>query len=207
MIYTVIQTFFLGGLIAVFHQPAKNHTVDFFYGGVKYFHRFLKVLLISVIFYALAFIVNDYIGDFISWLFHNSENVLGEFILRSLRYILLVFLIGLVTIVSDYVKVSLAIRDKTEIIRNIYSVLLFFKHNFTIVFITFLIVACLGALGVVAYNIFGLAIPRTPYYVLILSFILQQMLIIFRLLIRMLFCATEVTLYKDLSADLVNLEA
>ena len=40
-IYALIQTFFLGGLISVFNSPDKNHMVDFFFGGVKYFIRFV----------------------------------------------------------------------------------------------------------------------------------------------------------------------
>jgi hypothetical protein len=204
--YTLLQTFLLGGLIAVFNQPKKNHFVDFFYGGVKYFYRFFKVVLVSVLFYAFAFKVNDFTGEFITWMFKNSENVMGDFILRSLRYVLLVFLIGVVTLISDYSKVSLAINDKTKIIKQVYSAILFIKNNFNKVFIVFLIVACIGALGVVIYNMLEYLIPRTPYYVLIISFILQQMLIIFRLLIRMLFYATEVILYKDLSADILSAE-
>jgi hypothetical protein len=206
VIYVTIQTFFLGGLIAVFHQPAKNHTVDFFYGGVKYFYRFLKVMLVSVIFYAIAFKINDLTGDCITWLFQNSENAMGDFILRSLRYVLLIFLIGVVTMLSDYSKISLAVKDRTNILREIYSSIIFIKNNFYIVFFTFLFVACLGALGVVIYNIFEMSIPRTPFYMLIISFILQQMLIIFRLLIRMLFCSTAVVIYKDINADFVKAE-
>lgn len=206
VIYTLIQTFLLGGLIAVFNQPKKNHFVDFFYGGVRYFYRFVKIVLISVLFYALAFKINDYLGDFITWFFKDSESVMGDFILRSLRYILLIFFIGVITMISDYSKVALAVGDKTKIFRQVYTAILFIKNNFKKVFTVFLIVACLGALGGVVYNIIVYFIPRTPYYVLIISFILQQMLIIFRLLIRMLFYATEVSLFKDLSADIVSAE-
>ncbi|MEW6701310.1 MAG: hypothetical protein AB1298_01195 [Bacteroidota bacterium] len=205
-IYALIQTFFLGGLISIFHTPEKNHTVDFFFGGVKYFFRFLKVLLVSLLFFALAFEFNDYSGEFITWLFHDSENVTTDFILKSLRYILLVFFIGVVTMISDYSKVSLAVRDKTEAIRGIYNAALFIKNNFNKVFTVFLIVAVIGAFGAVVYNIIGRFIPRTPFYFLILSFILQQMLIIFRLLVRMLFYATQVILFKDLSAEVVKIE-
>lgn len=207
VIYTVIQTFFLGGLVAVFHQPAKNHTVDFFYGGVKYFNRFMKVTIISVLLYGVAFIINDYTGDFISWLFKNSESVLWEFIARSLRYLLLIFLIGVTSLFSDYSKISLAVKDTTEVARGVYYAAIFVKKNFYLVFLTFLIVSVLGAVGVLVYNLIELSIPRTPFYLLIITFILQQMLIIFRLFIRMFFCATEVTLYKDLSADIINADA
>jgi len=206
IIYTLIQTFLLGGIIAVFHQPKKNHFVDFFYGGVKYFYRFVKVVLISVLFYAVAFKINDYSGDLITWYFRDSENVMAAFILRSLRYILLIFLIGVITMISDYSKVALAVGDKTKVYREVYTAIIFIKNNFNKVFAVFLIVACLGALGAIVYNVIVYFIPRTPYYVLIISFILQQMLIIFRLLIRMLFYATEVSLFKDLSADIVSAE-
>ena len=206
-IYVLIQTFFLGGLVSVFNMPAKNHTVDFFFGGVKYWYRFTKVLLISLIFFVLAFKIHDWQGDIITWMFSNSENALAEFILRSLRYFLLIFFIGLVTIVSDYMKVSLAIKDNHDVLKEIPVVIQFIRKNFNLIFITFLLVAVIGASGAVIYNFIGKEIPRTPFYFLILSFLLQQMLIIFRLLIRMLFCATEVILYKDLSAELITANA
>ncbi|MEW6508581.1 MAG: hypothetical protein AB1432_12650 [Bacteroidota bacterium] len=206
-IYTLLQTFFLGGLISIFHTPEKNHIVDFFYGGVKYFFRFVKITLISLALYFIAFVIIDYTGKLIHLIFRNSENVLLEFIFFALRYVLLVFFIGIVSIISDYSKVSLAVNDRTKIFREVYSATLFIKNNFSIVFTAFLIVAVIGAIGAVVYNIIGLAIPRTPYYMLLLSFILQQMLIIFRLLVRMLFSATEVNLYKDLSAVVIPAES
>jgi hypothetical protein len=205
-IYTLIQTFFLGGLIAIFNFPKKNHIIDFFYGGVKYWFRFTKILLISLVFFVAAFKLNDLLGDLIAWIFQNSENEIYDFILRSLRYILLVFLIGIITLISDYTKVGMAIEGNYRALQGIVDALFLIKRNFTLIFTVFLLIAIFGAFGVLVYNIVGLAIPRTPYYFLIISFILQQMLIIFRFLIRMYFAATEVGLYKDLSAEVVDSE-
>jgi len=206
-IYTLLQTFFLGGMVSVFNSPDKNHLVDFFYGGVRYFSRFVKVLFISLLFFALAFKIYDWIGDLITLGYQDSENVWMDFILKSIRYVLLIFLIGVVTLLSDYSKVSLAIRDRTNFFKEFYHAVIFIKNNFTKVFTIFLIVAVIGAIGVLIYNIIGKVIPRTPYYFFILTFVLQQMLIIFRLLIRMLFCSTEVILYKDLSAEEIKIES
>ncbi len=206
-VYALIQTFFLGGLISVFNTPEKNHTVDFFYGGVKYFWRFVKILLISIVFFAIAFITNIYLGDLITLIFKNSENVSFDFALKALRYVFLVFFIGIVTLVSDYLKVSLAVKDKTDIVKEVYNTIIFLRNNFNLVFSIFLLVAVIGATGAILYNIIDKFTPRTPFYFLILSFILQQMLIIFRLFVRMLFCSTEVNLFKDLSADVIKVEA
>ena len=205
-IYVLIQTFFLGGLIAVFNYPKKNHIVDFFYGGVTYWLRFMKIVLVALIFFALAFLINDLLGDAISWLFFRNENLWADFILRSLRYIILLFLIGVVTMISDYAKVYMAIEDEHKLIPAINATLIFIKQNFNIVFSIFLFVAVIGAAGSVIYNLMGSKIPRVPFYFLIISFVLQQMLIIFRLLVRMLFTSSEVLVYKDLSADIVSAE-
>ncbi len=200
-IYTIMQTFFLGGLISVFNYPQKNHIVDFFFGGVKYFYRFVKILVATLFLYAAAFIANDLLGDLIGWAYSNSESVMGDFVIRSLRYIFLIFVIGVISIIADYSKVSLGVKDSYKIFREIYSAIIFIKKNFLKVFTVFLFVAILGALGAIFYNLLNRFIPRTPYYYLVIIFILQQMLIIFRLYIRMLFCATEVFLFKDLSAE------
>ena len=204
--YLLIQSFFSGGIIAVFNLPEKNHSVDFFYGCVKYWYRFTKIMLISLFFFALAFKLNDLLGDLISYIFLNSESELADFILRSLRYILLIFLIGIVTIISDYSKVSIALSDKDKILKEMGNAAVFIKNNFSKAFTAFFIVAVIGALGSIVYNIIASTIPRSPYYYLIISFILQQMLIIFRFLVRMLFFATEVYLYKDFSADVVVID-
>ena len=65
-------------------------------------------------------------------------------------------------------------------------------------------VAVFGAIGAIIYNLVRVTIPETPFYFLIVSFILQQMLIIFRLLIRMLFYSTEVILFNDLIAEVIS---
>lgn len=205
-VYILIQIFYNGGLISVFNLPEKNHTVDFFFGGVKYWLRFTKVVLISLIFFALAFIVHKYLGLLIEWGFSETENQMADFIIRLGRYILLIFFIGLVTMVSDYSKVRIAIHDSAEIFNSIYNAIRFIKLNFAKVFTVFLIIACIGAAGAILYNIVEIFIPRTPFYFLVVSFIVQQMLIIFRLFIRMYFFATEVHLYKDLSADVVEVK-
>lgn len=203
--YILIQVFFSGGLIAVFKDHKKNHLVDFFYGGVKYWFRFMRVVLVSAIFFIASYIINDYAGQFIMWAFSNTENVYADFVLRSLRYILLVFFLVMIAIISDYSKVSLAVKEEYMVVREIMRVTLFIKRNFRKVVTIFLYVSIIGIIGAIIYNLIGSVLPRTPYYFLVISFILQQMLIIFRLLIRMLFYSTEILIFKDINAETVDM--
>lgn len=207
VIYIFIQIFFLGGLVSVFVNYKKNHFVDFFYGCVKYFYRFTKIAFISLFFYFLVFSFNDYTGELITMAFANSENQMFEFILRSSRYIFLILMIGVIDITSDYSKVAVAIKDSTKIIREVLKTVVFVKRNFFKVFIIFFIVSATGGVGAVLYNVVDSYIPKYPYYYMVLTFIIQQLLIIFRLFIRMLFYSTEVTLYNELNAELVTTNA
>ncbi|HEX2868439.1 MAG TPA: hypothetical protein VHO03_15460 [Ignavibacteriales bacterium] len=202
-IYVLIQTFFLGGLISVYNNTKKNHYVDFFFGGVKYWYRFTKVLLLSLIFYGLAFELNDLTGELLTYLFANQEKIIFEFILRASRYIFLIFLLGMVTVVGDYLKVSLGTTDSSRILPAIPPVLKFLKDNFSRIFTVFFLIALLGALGAIVYNLLNDLLPKSHYVYLLLTFILQQFLIIFRLLIKMLFTASEVILYKDINAQVI----
>ena len=112
--YLMIQNFYSGGLIAVFNMPKKNHVLDFFYGGVKYWYRFLKILMISILFYAAAFLFNDLLAVLIHKAFVNSENAMLEFLLKLLKYIILIFLIGITAIISDYSKVIVVVTDEKQ---------------------------------------------------------------------------------------------
>lgn len=206
-IYVLIQVFFLGGLIAVFNNTKKNHFVDFFYGGVKYWYRFTKVLLAGLVIYALAFWANDMTGMLLTYMFSNQEKIIFEFILRASRYSLLIFIIGVISLFGDYAKIVLAVTDREELWFSIRQVVHFLRSNFWFIFLVFFIVSLMGAFGAAVYNVVNNLLPKSHYIYFILAFILQQMLIIFRLFVRMLFTSTEILLYKDLQAPVISTQA
>jgi hypothetical protein len=206
-VYLLVQQFFVGGLIAVFNNPKKNHVVDFFYGGVKYWVRMTKVFLISLLFFLLAFTINDLLGELITKIFLNSEDIVLEFIIRALRYVVLIAFIAFVMLFSDYLKFNLAIKDHHKMIKGIIETIKLLKKHYFVIIATYLMVNIIGAIGALAYNLIEKNIPRTPYYFLVLLFILQQMLIIFRLFIRMLFYSTGVYLFDELSAEEVSVDS
>ena len=200
----LIQKLYQGGLLAVFNNPQKNHVSDFFYSGVKYWYRFMKVSIVAISLFAIIFIIDSQLDTFIEYLTKDANSVLLDLIIRSVRYLILLFLIGVISILSEYTQVFLALRDTQKIRIAIRFTLNFIRRKFFLVFTTFLIVSIIGALGAVIYNVVAILIPRSPFYFLILTFILQQMLIIFRLAITMLLYATEVYLFKDQEAEVIQ---
>jgi len=200
----LIQKLYQGGFIAVFNNPKKNHISDFFYSGVKYWYRFVKVTVIAIVLLILIFLSDSKVDGWIEYLTKDSNSVLLDLAIRTIRYIVLLFLIGVISIFSEYTQVFLALKDSQKIRTAIKFTFLFIRKKFFLVFVTFLIVSIIGVLGAIVYNIVAIFIPRSPFYFLILTFILQQMLIIFRLAITMLLYATEVYLFKDQEAEVIQ---
>lgn len=200
----LIQKVYQGGLIAVFNNPKKNHISDFFYSGVKFWYRFVKVSFIAIILYIIIFMFDSKLDSWIAYLTEYSNSVFIDIIFRSLRYLMLLFLIGIISILTEYTQIYLALNDSQKITTALREIILFIKTRFVVVFSTFLIVSIIGAIGAIVYNVVAIFIPRSPFYYLILTFILQQMLIIFRLSITMLLYATEVYLYKDQDAEIIQ---
>ncbi len=207
ILYVLIQTYFTAGIVAVFKEPKKNHIIDFFYGGVKYWYRFLKISVVSIILVALAFILNDLFGKLLFMLFRNSDNALWDFIFRSLRYIVLITLLITITLFADYAKVSSVVDNVTSLRKTIVNSAIFIKENFLYTFTLFMLISLFGLLGAIVYNIVGNYVSRSPYTYIIITFTLQQLLIIFRFGIKMLFVSVEVNLYKDISAEIIPVQA
>ncbi|MBU0473145.1 MAG: hypothetical protein KKF62_03160 [Bacteroidetes bacterium] len=200
----LIQKLYQGGLIAVLSNPKKNHISDFFYSGVKFWYRFIKVTLLAILILAIILLIDSKLDSGIEYLTKAFNSVLLDLIFRSIRYLILLFLIGAISIISEYTQIFLALKDSQKIglaFKNIFQLM---RKRFWIVFSTYLIVSIIGALGAIVYNIVAIYIPRSPFYFLILTFILQQMLIIFRLSITMLLYATEVYLFKDYDAEVIT---
>jgi hypothetical protein len=205
-IYYIIQLFFTGGLLAVSMNYQKNHMVDYFYGGVKYFFRFFIVFLILILLYFVILSFNSLLYTAAAHLFVNSEREWLEFWAHCLRIIIFLFLITVVNFIGDYTKVVVVVNDERNILRALAAALRFIKRNFSIVITLFLLLLiCLAAVAV-GYNLLDSLISKKNLILISATFVIQQMLIIFRLIIRMLSYTSELVLYNDLSAEVQHPE-
>ncbi|MHC1736672.1 MAG: hypothetical protein AB9882_01525 [Ignavibacteriaceae bacterium] len=205
-IYIIIQLFYGGGLLSVFINPSKNHHVDFFFGGVRHFYRFLKIAFIAFILYIIALLISDALSYLIKAIFAYSSLTWLEFILTLLRYLLFLLLIGVVSIISDYAKVVAVVTDTSSALRSILGAFRFIHKNFWRALSVFLILFLFLIIGVVVYNLVDGLIPRSPVWLILLTFIIQQLLIIYRTIIRLYVYSTEVVLFQDIIAELSDFE-
>jgi len=203
-VYVLLQLFYLGGLFAVYTNSKKNHMVDFFYGSVKYFIRFLKIAVFVGALYFVAISINVLIDYVIKQIFLEKENAFIEFAVQIFRYLFFLLLITIINIISDYTKVAIVVVDSTKLFRSLYKSFQFIKKNFVKVVTIYFIMLIFVAIGATVYNLVDSFVPKKPAYLLLLTFLIQQLLIIFRVLIRMYFYSTELLIFTDGEAETVS---
>jgi len=140
----------------------------------------------------------------IKQIFLEQENAVVEFIVQIVRYLFFLFLVSIVNIISDYTKVVILVVDSTKLFRSLYKSFQFIKKNFVKVVTVYFIMLVFVAIGATIYNLVDSFLPKKPVYFLLLTFLIQQLLIIFRALIRMYFYSTELLIYTDGEAEIVS---
>jgi hypothetical protein len=203
-LYLLVQLLLVGGIVMVLHNNNDNHHLDFFYGSIKYFIRFFKVFIISLILIILVIQLFILLNKSVTQLFEFQENKDFEQLLKIICLFFSFLLLIIINIISDYTKVSLAILNKYSVLKQFFWTVKFIYYNFSKIFITFLIVATLGLLFALIYNILDYYIPKTNIYYLVLIFVLQQILIVLRIILKLFFYSTQVELFKDLTAETID---
>ncbi len=203
VIYNFIQLFYSAGLISVLGNPKKNHISDFFYGGVQYFFRFVLIFLASVTVHFVLISVYTLLKE-------SAEIVLGGVNNQGLIvyaniviFTFFLFMISLLNLLGDYTKILVVLHDSRSILLSVKKSVLFIYKNFPIVFFLFIVTSSFVAAAAVVYNVLDSFIPKGSLVLIALTFFIQQLLIIFRILIKMMFFSSEIFLYRELDAQVI----
>lgn len=191
IVFFLLSSFLAGGIIDVFHRQEKtSFPRQFFQGCGAYFLRFLRLMLISLIFYCIAFIIFLIIQLILSSIFAGSA--VGLIIPGAI----LIFLMLFINMLFDYAKIKTVTGDKKGMFRTTFEALKFvFLHLKRTLGLYYLIFVISLVLIIILISIKSL-IPAINWRLILLLFIWQQFIVIARLWLRMLFFSSQLQLYK-----------
>lgn len=199
ILYFFINTFFTGGLLSIYSDKEKNDIVDFFYGGVKNWTSLVKLNLLLLLFVILMFTANNYLEDLFSGL---SKNLIIVYF-QTIKYLLILFSLMFFVLFFDYMKIYAVLKKERKIKTLLKVTFQIFKNNFIVIGSVYLMVSLISLVLILFYHTGLILIPGWPYYFLILSFILQQIILFLRFFVRVLFYSTEVLIFQDITADII----
>ena len=192
LLFLVLLAFLNGGIIGRIAAAEEKVTLRDFFGDCgRYFGRFFRVFLLSLVGY---FLILGILGRFVSIPFRvwskGASTQWTTLISSSLRLLVFLLLFSIVKMFFDYVKVALVADDSRKAVRATVRNFGFLGKRFFKAWAIFLIVGLLFVFSTLVYLAVAKALPKAGLGPIVL-FLWQQAYFLVRLWTGVLFFATE----------------
>jgi hypothetical protein len=195
-IYVGLWLYLTGGIIDRFSRGAAATARDFWRACTILFGRIVSLAAIEAVAYGLLFVVVR------GWLFDRVQGDAGRlavdrrtFVTDTLVYLLFVLLLGAANLLFDYAKVCAVAGGRRGAVPAIRAAASFLRHEYAAAVPLYALDAALF-LALVA--LYGAVAPEVGRGALVwIAVALAALFLLARLWIKLLFWASEVTLFRD----------
>ena len=198
--YLLTNIFFSGGALSVFASEKKYSTALFWTGAAKYFGRFMRLWLMALPVFGLFFLLMLVEKGV-------TRLVFGADPYQNITYWagwVRVGLFGVALLLShmffDYARLYSVLNEETRMRHAWWFGLKFMFGNLGKALLLVIIIALIGVVGLAIYNLLAdrLAMPHALVVVALL--LLQQIYVLFRMLMKLSAFAAQTTFYQAVSA-------
>jgi hypothetical protein len=199
LLFLGLYVFLNGGIVGRLLDREGRPTVQAFFGDCgRYFGRFVRLFLASVVFLALTFgVVLRLLSALLNLWIENAWTEWPSVILGNLHFLAALLLLSVVHMVFDYARIAVVADGETKVLRALRLALNFLKKRFFRSWALYLLIVAGFAAGtVVFYAVFGLLSGPTVLFVL-LGFVWMQLNVLFRVWVKTLFFAAQSEFYRS----------
>ncbi len=196
--YLLVWTFLLGGILDRLARMRPTRTHGFFAASGVFFFRFLRLAVPAALLYWLLF------GPIHGLLF---ETLYGRvtadttvernaFAIRAALYLVFGALVVFVNLVFDYAKVRAVVEDRRSMTGALFAALRFIGRNWKRVFGLYALNAGLFVLVLAVWAVVAPGAGRAGP-AMWLAFLLVQLYVAARLWVKLVFYASEISLFQS----------
>ncbi len=199
LLFLGLYVFLNGGIIGRLLDREGRTTLQTFFGDCgRYFWRFARLFLASLVFLILTFgVILRVLSALAGLWIENASTEWTSVILRNLHFFAALLLLSVVHMVFDYARIAVVADEETKVLRALHHALNFLKKRFFRSWALYLlIVAGFVAGTVLFYAVFGLLSGPTVLFVL-LGFVWMQLNVLFRIWVKALFFAAQAEFYRS----------
>ena len=196
-IYLLLNTFFAGGILHLLKENIEFSMKEFLTGCVIYIKRFIKLLLLSVLFIVAVLITYILLKALFGLFTKNTVTEFWPFILIFIRILLVIGMIAIINMLFDYAKIIIVYNDFYRIFRSVKDTIMFVMMSmgrtlglYGLYFLTSLIFLCI-------YLYMSSLINVTGPWTIFIFFIVSQLYMIVKMFIRLCFFTGQFELYKN----------
>ena len=195
LFYLLLNTFFAGGILHTIIRTGVFSIKQFFIGCADYLSRFIKLLIISGLFFLTAIIVLSFVSTIFLLITRDTLTEFWPFVLFAVRVLLFVLMLSLINMIFDYAKIMTVSNEHYQMIRIVREAILFImmsmRKTITLYGLYFLIAVILFY----GYLFFNTWLEITGPGTILVYFILSQTFIFLKIFIRLCFFTGQYTFY------------
>jgi hypothetical protein len=193
VLYLVTNTFLAGGAIASLERRGES----FFAACARYFPRFFRIFLISLLFYGVAFgIVSGLSSARSRWFEDSMRAAPGDIAMWCIQLIGLLLLFA-VNMTFDYAKIICVVEDR-KALKSTLRAIRFAVRHFSSAYALFVVASAVGIALLAIYHVLSEWIGQGSVAAVVVVFILRQVDIIARFWVRLWTWGSELALFRDL---------
>lgn len=195
--YVLLWLFLAGGILDRYARARPTRSYEFFTACGVYFVRFLRMApIIALTYYLLFAVVHPFLLEDLFDTFTRGVTVeRTAFLWRLGLYVVFGALVLLASIVFDYAKARAVIEDRRSMIGAVAAGVRFVRRNFAAVASLYLLNGTMFVAVLVLYAVFapGASLTGAGMW---LGFALGQLYLLARLWVRLVFFASEISLFQ-----------
>lgn len=196
--YLLLFVFLNGGIIGRLNAfPEKTNMENFFSDCGLYFWRFFKLFLISILGYIIfiGFLFQT-ISRFIDIFTKNAKTEWSLIIASNLKNIILILIFTVVNMFFDYAKIRLVVNNSKKVLIETGFTISFLLKRFFRTWGLYLLIFLIALIFGFIYLEISRIIPSTNFLLVLLVFAWQQVYILSRLWIKLLFFSSQLEFYR-----------
>ena len=197
-LYLVLHIFLNGGIVGrLLDREGSSKLEPFFADGGRYFWRYVRIFLLSLVFWVLTFgVVLNLISTLVRPLAENAWTEWLPLVLSNIHFLITLLLLSIVHMIVDYTRIAVVSDGERSVLRALRHALRFLGARFFRSWGIYLALVVLTLAGtVVFYVVLGrFAAPGVAGVAA--GLVWMQLYVLFRLWMRTVFVAAQAEYYR-----------
>ncbi len=192
ILFSLLSIYLNGGIIGrIVAQNEKMSLANFFGDCGKYFFRFFRVFLISLLGYLIVFgVIFSIVSALLKIWTKNASSEWPLIFSSNIKFLVLVLLFSIVRMFFDYVRVRLVVENSKKAVRATLLNFSFIGKHFFRAWALYLLVGLVTVILAVIYLAVYQPLPKLGFMLLV-AFIWQQAYMLSKMWTKILFFSTE----------------
>ena len=196
--YIMVSIYLLGGILhSLVETPKTSFSQRFFQGCGKFFGRFFRLFIYSLILWFVFFV-------FMFILYQVGDALTGKGVNEQLTYYLFLvgaaialFFIFFINMIQDYARIKIVTEDSRYVFRSLFQSIGFVFKRLGGTLVLYYLLVLTGVVIALVYWGFKAVIPFSSAAAILITFVVSQLFIASHAWLKVAFQAGQLSYYTD----------